>query len=66
MFKKFDIIYSQLTIDSASTSDSHYKKILGNLKKYLKVNGYLLIIGILEETHYIVGEKKLPTHPVTK
>ncbi len=66
MFKKFDIIYSQLAVECASTSDSHYKKIFGNFKKYLKVNGYLLLIGILEETHYIVGEKTIPTHPVTK
>lgn len=66
MFKKFDIILSRLCIESAATDDAYFKRAIGNLKKYLKGNGYLLLFGLLEETFYIVGGKKLPCHYVTK
>ena len=55
IFKKFDIIFSRLCIECAATDNNHFKRAIRNLKKYMKVNGYLLLLGLLDEDFYIVG-----------
>jgi hypothetical protein len=36
------------------------------MKRYLKPNGYIYLIGVLEETFYMVGDQKLPCFEVTE
>lgn len=65
-FKKVDVIASSLCIEAVAQSPENYKEIIGNLKKYLKPNGYIFLIGVLDETFYMVEEQRLPCFKVTE
>ena len=65
-FKKVDMIISRLCVESAAKDNAYFKRVFKNLKRYLKKNGHILFLGILEETYYMVGEQKLPCLSVTK
>jgi hypothetical protein len=61
-----DIITSSLCIEAVATSSSNYNQIIKNLTRYLKPKGYIYLIGVLEETFYMVGDQRLPCFKVTE
>jgi hypothetical protein len=64
--QKVDVITSSLCIECVARDNGHYKKIIGNLKQLLKSNGFIFMIGVLEETFYTVTEKRLTVYPLTE
>ena len=60
------MIASSLCIEAVAQSPENYKEIIGNLKKYLKPDGYIFLIGVLDETFYMVEEQRLPCFEVTE
>lgn len=60
------MIASSLCVEAVAQSPENYKEIIGNLKKYLKPNGYIFLIGVLDETFYMVEEQRLPCFQVTE
>ena len=54
------MIVTSLALESVGKDNDDYKRMLGNMKKYLKPNGYIYIFGVLEVNFYKVKEQKLP------
>ncbi|KAK3593401.1 hypothetical protein CHS0354_021980 [Potamilus streckersoni] len=52
----FDAITSSLCLESASVTLDDYEKSVQNLSGLLKPGGHLVLVGVLEETFYRVGD----------
>ncbi|KAK6186990.1 hypothetical protein SNE40_006244 [Patella caerulea] len=57
-FPLFDVITTSFCLDSAAPDVETYGKIAKKISKYLKIGGHLVIVGVLAETYYNVGEHK--------
>ncbi|XP_050394735.2 nicotinamide N-methyltransferase [Patella vulgata] len=57
-FPLFDVITSSLCIEAAAPDVETYGNIAKKISKYLKVGGHLVIVGVLGQNYYIVGEHK--------
>ena len=64
--KPFDVVSSSLCLYTCVSSEVHYKNTVAELCKLLKPNGYLFILGFIEQTFYPVGEEKFSTFPLTE
>ena len=64
--KPFDVVSSSLCLYVCVSSEVHYKNTVAELCKLLKPNGYLFILGFIEQTFYPVGEEKFSTFPLTE
>ena len=64
--KPFDVVSSIFCLYACVSSEVHYKKAVAELCKLLKPNGYLFILGFIEQTFYHVGEEKFSTFPLTE
>ncbi len=54
----FDVVTTSLCLEAAVTSTEGYRHAITKLKKYLKPGGYILMLGVLGETFYMVGQEK--------
>ncbi|KAK6171571.1 hypothetical protein SNE40_019728 [Patella caerulea] len=57
-FPLFDVITSSLCIEAAAPDVETYGNIAQKISKYLKVGGHLVIVGVLDQKYYFVGEHK--------
>ncbi|KAK6171572.1 hypothetical protein SNE40_019729 [Patella caerulea] len=57
-FPLFDVITSSLCIEAAAPDVETYGNIAKKISKYLKVGGHMVIVGVLDQNYYIVGEHK--------
>ncbi|CAB4041081.1 nicotinamide N-methyltransferase-like [Paramuricea clavata] len=64
--KPFDVVSTSLCLEACVLSEVHYKKVVAELCKFLKPNGYLFMNGVLEGTFYFVGEEKFYNFPITE
>jgi nicotinamide N-methyltransferase len=64
--KPFDVVSSSLCLYVCVSSEVHYKNTVAELCKLLKPNGYLFILGFIEQTFYLLGEEKFSTFPLTE
>jgi SAM-dependent methyltransferase len=64
--KPFDVVSSSLCLSPCVSSEVHYKRTVAELCKLLKPNGYLFMLGCIEQTFYYVGEEKFSTFPLTE
>ncbi|KAL3871348.1 hypothetical protein ACJMK2_039355 [Sinanodonta woodiana] len=52
----FDAITSSLCLETASVTLDEYAKSVQNISSLLKPGGHLVLVGVLDETFYTVGE----------
>ncbi|CAB3983777.1 nicotinamide N-methyltransferase-like [Paramuricea clavata] len=64
--KPFDVVSTSLCLYVCVSSEVHYKNTVAELCKLLKPNGYLFILGFLEQTFYVLGEETFSTFPLTE
>ena len=64
--KPFDVVSSSFCLSACVSSEVHYKNTVAELCKLLKPNGYLFMVGFIEQTFYPVGEVKFSTFPLTE
>ena len=57
----YDIISSQLCLESACLSEDDYERALRNISSLLKPGGSVYQFGSLQNTYYPVGEKRFKT-----
>ncbi|KAK3593405.1 hypothetical protein CHS0354_021984 [Potamilus streckersoni] len=62
----FDAITSSLCLEAASITLEDYAKSVRNLSGLLKCGGHLVLVGVLEETFYRVGDFRFKCTYITK
>ncbi|KAK3593402.1 hypothetical protein CHS0354_021981 [Potamilus streckersoni] len=62
----FDAITSSLCLEAASVTLDDYAKTVQNLSSLLKPGGHLVIIGVLEETFYRIGDVRFKCTYISK
>ena len=62
----FDVVTTSLCLEAVVTSTEAYRHAIAKLKKYLKPGGFVLMIGVLDETFYMVGQEKFYCFPLSK
>ena len=62
----FDVITTSLCLEAAVTSNDCYRHAISKLKKFLQPGGYVLMLGVLGETFYMVGQEKFYCFPLSK
>ena len=62
----FDVVSTSFCIEAAVTTEEGYRQAIVRLRKYLKPGGYLLMMGMLGETYYMVGTEKFFAFPLRK
>lgn len=63
--KPFDFVSTGLYLEACVTSERQYKSCLAKICKFLKPNGYFFTYGVLEQTYFTLGKKKISTFPLT-
>ena len=56
----YDVITSSLCLEDVSTTLSGYKSAVRNVSKYLKHGGYVVLLGVIEESSYRIGDYIFP------
>ncbi|KAL3870724.1 hypothetical protein ACJMK2_038768 [Sinanodonta woodiana] len=62
----FDAITSSLCLEAASTTLQDYAKSVRNLRGLLKCGGHLVLVGVLEQTFYRVGDFRFQCTYISK
>ena len=52
----YDVITSSLCLEDVSTTLAGYKTAVRNVSKYLKHGGYVVLLGVIEESSYRIGD----------
>ncbi|KAK3107135.1 hypothetical protein FSP39_007915 [Pinctada imbricata] len=53
---QYDVITSSLCLEDVSTTLAGYKTAVRNVSKYLKKGGYFVLLGVIEESKYRIGD----------
>ena len=53
-----DAVTSCLCLETAGDNLSQYRQIMKNVSSLIKTGGHFILIGVLNETYYNVGEEK--------
>lgn len=56
--KPYDVILSALTLETAAVSKESYSAILGRIRKLLKPQGKLVLIGPIKCSYWNVGNNR--------
>lgn len=56
--KPYDVVLSCLTLETAAISKESYSAILGRIRKLLKPNGKLVLIGPINCSYWHVGNNR--------
>ncbi|KAL3871347.1 hypothetical protein ACJMK2_039354 [Sinanodonta woodiana] len=62
----YDAITSSLCLESASVTLDDYAKSVQNISSLLKPGGHLVLVGVLDETFYTVGEFRFKSTCISK
>ncbi|KAL3871351.1 hypothetical protein ACJMK2_039358 [Sinanodonta woodiana] len=62
----FDAITSSLCLEIACLTLDDYAKSVGYMRNLLKPDGHLVLVGVLEDTFYTVGEYRFINLPIKK
>ena len=60
-----DAVSTCLCIDAACDDLTHYRQTMKNLSSLVKSGGHFVLVGVLNETYYNVGEEKFNCLPLT-
>lgn len=63
---QFDVVTSQLVLETGCQSKEAYSAAVKNISQLLRFSGRLLIVAVLEGTHYVVDGKTYFDLPLTK
>ncbi|EDO43294.1 predicted protein [Nematostella vectensis] len=62
----FDVVSSSLCLEVAVESDAEYEMVVAKLANFVKPGGYLIMQGVLNESHYTVNGVMFHSFPLTK
>ena len=64
--RSFDVITTNLCLEASVTSTEDYRHAIAKLSRYLKAGGYFVMLGVLGESFYMVGNEKFYCFPLSK
>ena len=62
----YDVVATCLCLEAVVESEKEYKDVVAKLAGFVKRGGYLVMHAVIQQTYYIVGDKKFYTFYLTR